>query len=192
MSRNLDVLFTSLQGRYAKALFLEGQKEGCLDEIGQNFDTLENLFLKDRYLERFLSNYSLSGHDSENFWNILEQKLSFCPTFLKFLRIVSDNARLKLLMKIKYIYDIACRQYRNIKDIVIYSVIKLNNLQKKKLEKLIMELFGKKSEIRYEIDEKLLAGIKIFADGVIVDASAIMQIRQLENFCKDIKIREVI
>lgn len=187
MSGNLDILFTSLQGRYAKALFLEGQRERCLDEIGENFDTLENLFLKDRNLERFLYSCSLNGHDSENFWNILGKKLSFCHTFLNFLRIVSDNARLKLLMKIKYIYDIAHKQYRNIKDIVIYSVIKLNNLQKKKLEKLIIELFGETSEIRYEIDEKLLAGIKIFANGVVVDASAITQIRQLEDFCKDMQ-----
>ena len=125
---------------------------------------------------------------SNELWETVGKELSFCPTFLNFVQIVSTNARLTLIDKIRYVYDIACKQHKHIQDVVIYSVAELHSAQKKKLEKLLAGFFADKLVVHYEIDEKLLAGIKISSGGVVIDASVATQIRQLETFCKEAKL----
>lgn len=188
MSGNLDILYTSLQGRYAKALFLEGRKADCLDAISEDFTKLDNLFCKNQRLKKLLSSSSWGGSVSNELWKTVGKELSFCQTFLNFVRIVSTNARLTLIDKIRYVYDIAYKRDKRIQDVVIYSVAELNSAQKKKLEKLLAEFFADKVVVHYEIDEKLLAGIKISSGGVVIDASVATQIRQLETFCKEAKL----
>ena len=188
MSRNLDVLYTSLQGRYARALFLEGEKTACLDAINEDFAKLDNLFFKNQHLKKLLTGCSCGKNDSNDIWEMIGKELAFCPIFLNFMRIVSNNARLKLIDKIRYVYDIAYKHYKHTQDVVIYSVTELNSIQRKKLGKLLAEFFTDRITVHYEIDEKLLAGIKILSGGVVIDASLATQIRQLENFCKEMKL----
>ena len=191
MSENLEILYTSLQGRYAKALFLEGKKNGNLDAISEDFIKLENLFFKNQSLKNLLSSCSLGKDASNELWHTVGKELSFCPTFLKFMQVVSSNVRLKLIDKIKYVYDIAYKQYKRMQDVIVYSVTELNSIQMKKLEKLLAELFTDKVVVHYEIDEKLLAGIKISSAGTVIDASVATQIRQLAHFCKETKAERV-
>ena len=68
---------------------------------------------------------------------------------------------------------------------MIYSTTEFSSIQRKKLEKLLAKFFTGKISVHYEIDEKLLAGIKISSGGTVIDASVVTQIRQLENFCKE-------
>ncbi len=185
MSKNLDILYTSLQGRYAKALFLEGEKNSCLSAITEDFTKLENLFFKNHHLKKLLSSSSLEKIVSNELWETVGKELSFCPSFLRFMQVVSNNARLKLINKIRYVYDIAYKQYTNTQDVVIYSTTEFSSIQRKKLEKLLAKFFTGKISVHYEIDEKLLAGIKISSGGTVIDASVVTQIRQLENFCKE-------
>lgn len=184
MLKNLAILFTSLQGRYAKALFTEGNRVGCLETINENFDKLSELFLTNRHLEELLSSSTWNRNTSAELWETIGKKLSFCPTFLNFVKVVADNARLGLINKIKYIYNIAYEHYKNTQSIVIYSAVKLNIMQKKKLEKLVAKIFPENATIRYEIDENLLGGLKISLNGVVIDASVATQVRQLESFAR--------
>ena len=191
MSENLEILYTSLQGRYAKALFLEGQKNGNLDAISEDFIKLENLFVKNQSLKNLLSSCSLGKDASNELWKTVGKELSFCPTFLKFMQVVSSNARLRLIDKIRYVYDIAYKQYKRMQDVIVYSVAELNSIQMKKLEKLLAGFFTNTVVVHYEIDEKLLAGIKISSAGTVIDASVATQIRQLAHFCKETKAERV-
>ena len=188
MSKNLDILYTSLQGRYARALFLEGEKINCLDAISEDFTKLDNLFFKNHHLKKLLSSCSWGKNVSNELWQTVGKDLSFCPLFLNFIQVVSNNARLKIIDKIRYIYDIAYKQHKHVQDVVIYSVTELSAVQRKKLEKLLAGFCTDKVAVHYEIDEKLLAGIKISSGGTVIDASVATQIMQLENFCRETKL----
>ena len=188
MRKNLDVLFTSLQGRYAKALFAEGRRNDCLDEISEDFATLEDFLNANHSLSRLLTGGFWNKNDLDSVLVLLGERLSFCTVFLNFVRLVVYNERPNLLSKIRRIYDTAYLKYKNVCNVIVYSVIKLKVTQKRKIEKLICKLFNEDITVSYEIDKSLLAGIRISADGIVVDASAITQIRQLESFCKDCKV----
>ena len=191
MERSLDVLYTSLQGRYAKALFIEGLKAQCVDEIRENFEKLETFFKASRILKKFLTTNSMNSLNLNYNWAHIAEHLKLCPIFLNFVRLVTENGRFDLFYKIKYIYERAYAKCRGIRNVTVYSVIELKVVQRRQLEKLIAKFFSEKVAIKYEIDVNLLGGVKIVSDGKVIDASVATQIRQLENFCGNMKLERV-
>lgn len=179
MAGKLEVLYSSLQGRYAKALFNEGVKNGELEQIKDNFESIISFFESHKGIQRSLVVRLFDG------------QLPFCQTFSKFLRVVAENNRINMLQKIKYVYNLAFNKYKNKRDVTICSVIELKAPQKKTLEALISKFFEEDVAVKYEIDENLLGGIKIVSDGKVIDASVATQVRQLENFCKEMKLESL-
>ena len=179
MAGKLEVLYSSLQGRYAKALFNEGVKNGELEQIKDNFESIISFVESHKDIHNSLV------------ISLFDGQLPFCQTFSNFLRVVAEHNRMNILPKIKYVYDFAFNTYKNRRDVTIYSVIELKAMQKKTLEALISKFFTEDVSVKYEIDENLLGGIKIVSDGKVIDASVATQIRQLENFCKEVKLESL-
>jgi len=185
---SLKVLFTSLQGRYAKALFLEGKKCGCLDEIAENFSKLDIFFKNNPAIKKLLTGHSVNQNDLDTGWLALGDYLSFCPVFLNFIRQVVENKRFNLINKIKCVYNVAFAKYKNSRNVVVSSAVELLPEQKEKIVNLIRRAFKEKVIIKYKVNEKILAGLKISSEEMVVDASAFTQIKQLSRFYKSLKI----
>ena len=185
---SLKVLFTSLQGRYAKALFLEGKKCGCLDEIAENFSKLDIFFKNNPAIKKLLTGHSVNQNDLDTGWLALGDYLSFCPVFLNFIRQVVENKRFNLINKIRYVYSVAFAKYKNSRNVVVSSAVELLPEQKEKIVNLIRRAFKEKVIIKYKVNEKILAGLKISSEEMVVDASAFTQIKQLSRFYKSLKI----
>lgn len=185
---SLKVLFTSLQGRYAKALFLEGKRNACLDEIFENFLKLDTFFKNNQSIQKLLTSHSVNQKDLDAGWLALGDYLSFCPIFLNFIRQVIENKRFNLINKIKYVYGVAFAKYKNSRNVVVSSAVELLPEQKKKVEGLIFRVFKEKVIVKYKVNEKILAGIKISSEEMVVDASAFSQVKQLSHFYKNLKI----
>ena len=186
MAENFEVLFTSLQGRYAKALFAEGQKANCLEEISKNFAMLGSFFDTNCNIKNVLSGQYWNKSELDKMWVSIGKHLSFCPLFLNFVRLVTSNDRFGLLDKMRHIYNIAYARYKNVRSVIVYSVVRLKVAQKR-VEKLVSKIFDGDVMVEYEIDEKLLAGIKILSDGRVIDVSALAKIKQLADFCQDLE-----
>lgn len=185
---SLKVLFTSVQGRYAKALFLEGKRNACLDEIFENFLKLDTFFKNNQAIQKLLTSHSVNQKDLDAGWLALGDYLSFCPIFLNFIRQVIENKRFNLINKIKYVYGVAFAKYKNSRNVVVSSAVELLPEQKKKVENLIFRMFKEKVIVKYKVNEKILAGIKISSEEMVVDASAFSQVKQLSHFYKNLKI----
>jgi F0F1-type ATP synthase delta subunit len=89
------------------------------------------------------------------------------------------------------VYTVAFTKYKNERSVVISSVLKLAPEQKSRIEKLIVGIFNEKTTIRYKINEKILAGIKISSEELVIDASALAQIKQLSEFYRNLRIGTV-
>ncbi len=188
---NLNVLFTSLPGRYAKALFVVGKKETCLEAIIDNFSKLEIFFKNHPSVKKLLTSYCMNKKDLDTGWISVGNYLSFCPVFLNFMRQVVENRRFDIINKIKHIFNVAFAKYKNRRNLTISSVVELLPEQKKKLEALIARVFKEKTIIKYKINEKILGGIKISSEELIVDASVHSQMKQLANFYKNLKLGNI-
>jgi ATP synthase F1 delta subunit len=187
---SLKVLCTSLPGRYAIALFNEGKKTNCLEEIINNFKNMDTFFKKNPALRKLLTNGCLNEKDIKASWIALGQYLSFCPVFLALMRNVVKNKRFNIINMIKHIYNIAFTKYKNKRNVVISSVVDLLPEQKLRLENIIKKAFKEKLIISYTISDKILGGIKISSEELVIDASVNIQIRQVSDFMKKIKVEE--
>lgn len=74
-----------------------------------------------------------------------------------------------------------CNDYYDIEYGVVYSVIKLNQEQIKKIKKKISILTNKNIELVNKIDESLIAGIKVKVKNQVFDGSIKGQIDQLKS-----------
>jgi F-type H+-transporting ATPase subunit delta len=184
-------LFTSLAGRYAKALFNEGLKTECLEPIFDNFAKLEIFFKNNQSLKKLLTSGCLSVNDLDIGWNAVGDHLSFCPVFLAFIRQVVANRRFNIMNRIRHVYTVAFAKHKDMRNVVISSVVELLPEQKERAKKLVAKLFSEKAIITYKINEKILAGIKISSEEVAIDASAFAQLKQLSKFYKNLKIESV-
>lgn len=74
-----------------------------------------------------------------------------------------------------------CNAYYGVEYGIVYSVVKLNKEQIKKLEKKVALLTNKTVELVNKIDESLIAGVKIKVKNQVFDGSIKGQIDQLRN-----------
>jgi ATP synthase F1 delta subunit len=181
------VLFTSLPGRYACALFNEGKKAGNLQEILDYFDRLDTFFEKHPAVRKLLTGNCVNVTDLDAGWRALGDHLSFCPMFTAFMRQVINNKRFSIIGKIKYVFRVAVAKHKGMRNVTVSSAVELLPEQRARVEKLIARTFKEKAIIGYEINERILAGIKIASEEVVVDASALSQLKQLSTYCKNLR-----
>ena len=186
---SLKVLFTSIPGRYAYALFNEGKKSSCLDEIFENFKKMYVFFNNNPSLRKLLTSNCLNKKDVSKGWISIGEHLSFCPVFLSFIREVVENRRFAIVNKIKYIYNVALAKHKNKRNVTVSSAVELLPEQKQRIEKLIAKAWKEKAIINYKINEKILGGIKVSSEELVVDASVFAQLKQVSSHLKSIKIK---
>jgi F-type H+-transporting ATPase subunit delta len=188
-TNSLKVLFTSLSGRYAHALFDEGKRASCLNEILSNFEKLEKFFQGDVQAKKLLTSCLLNKRDLNACWGALGQYLGFCPVFLSFIRQVVVNHRFNIIKKIKYVYQVALAKYKNKRSVTVLSAIDLLPEQKDRIEKLIYRALNEKIIINYSVDERILGGIKLRSEELDIDASVASQLKQLAKYFRSMRLR---
>jgi F-type H+-transporting ATPase subunit delta len=185
---NLTVLCTSVPGRYALALFNEGKRSGCLDEIFDNFQRLETFFDDNPQIKKLLMNRCIDYKDVDEGWLAVSSHLSFCPVFVSFVRQVGQNRRFDIFERIKYIYRVAIAKYKDKRSVTVISAVELLPEQKDVAEKIISKLFSKKTIITYGVDPSVLGGIRIVSEETIYDATVYAQLKQITKYLKSEKI----
>lgn len=165
-----------------------GKKEACLDAIFDNFSKLETFFKNNPSIKKLLTSYCMNKKDLDSGWLAVGDYLSFCPVFLNFVRQVVENRRFNIINRIKHIFNVAFAKYKNRRNMIISSAVELLPEQKERLKQLVEKAFKEKTIVRYKINEKILGGIKIASEELVLDASVRAQVKQLKDFYKDLKL----
>ncbi|HCU07045.1 MAG TPA: ATP synthase F1 subunit delta [Holosporales bacterium] len=175
MPASLSIGF-SLPGRYAKSLIDFDSKnflkdfDALLTVLKSNTDTV--FLLKAQHLKRY---YLM------DFVDVISNTLKLQKEFSSFLKVLIENNRLSLLEDIARCYKTLWNKKQNIRNIDVYSAIKLSEKEKIEAEERIKSFFSEKLNIAYEVDESLLGGILIQSDGILIDASIKNHIKTLEQ-----------
>ncbi|MDR1365295.1 MAG: ATP synthase F1 subunit delta [Holosporales bacterium] len=184
---SLNVLYASVPGRYARALFNEGKAAGCLHEIFDDFEKLCVFFKEQPSVKKWLTGGCVNVSNLDAGWEIVGGHLALCRIFRAFIRQVVYNRRFNIIGKIRYVFNVAIAKYRGMRNVIVSSTVELSPDQKARIEKLISDAFDERAIIRYKINEKILAGIKIASEEVIVDASAMAKLRQLLAYYRNLR-----
>ncbi|MDR2074598.1 MAG: ATP synthase F1 subunit delta [Holosporales bacterium] len=188
---SLKVLYTSVPGRYALALFNEGKKSNCLDDILENFDKLETFFKHNQSIKKLLTSRCISEKDLDAGWLSISGYLSFCPVFMSFLRQVGRNRRFNILHKIRHIYRVALAKHKNRRRVAITSAVDLLPEQKDKIKKVVESMFSEKTIMMYKVNPAILGGIIVASEEKIYDASIRNRLQQIAKFLRNTRIEQI-
>lgn len=173
--------------RYAQGLFdlaLERQKT---DNWQKQMRLVKKVFKQDESFKSFFMNYQISKDDKKV---VLRQAFgaSIDKEVLNFLCLLVDKHRLKEIVMIAKNFNTLCNEAKGIKEGIVYSTFELKEEDVKRLENALSTKLQAQVELENQIDDKLISGIKVVIDDMVMDDSMRYKIDTLkETLLKDVR-----
>ena len=170
-----------ISNRYAKALFLLAKKDGILNEINAESQSLVSFFSNDKAARLLLINPVISKEKTKYFSKSFNDKLS--TLMLSFIKLVIDRGRYNNLQSILEQFNEIFKKEKNIISLELVSSRRLNDSLKQKINQKI----GSNENVIFKesIDPKILGGILIKLNDLQYDATVK---NKLNNVRKTFKI----
>lgn len=109
--------------------------------------------------------------------------ISFGDVFCHFLCLLSDNGRSRYARDILEHFIYKCNEYLKIKEVTLRYAHPLGEDEKEMIAAALKKRLNCAIEIKEELDERLLAGVKVEFDGQVIDTSLK---RRFENLRKEL------
>lgn len=165
--------------QYAKALFDLAMENGEVKEVYDNLLVLKKAF-QDAKFKDVMESVNIS---KENKKEILKNILVSLPDsyFTFFHYVLVDNGRFDVYDQIVDAYKELLQEHLKIMDVDVYTKFNLTELEKQKLKKNLDNRFMKNVSICYHIDSKMIGGIKVITDGLVLDYSLDTQLEEMKK-----------
>lgn len=165
---------------YAKALYELALSSNAIDEINENFKTLLDGILENEDYIKVLTYPRISNIKKKK--SISDVCKSMNKTFIDFLYVLIDNNRIGNIKEIYDEYENIIEQNNNIIYADVTTASKLNKSQLGLLANNLSKYFSNKKVVINEvIDETLIGGVKVVADGKLIDLSLTNRLESLMN-----------
>lgn len=165
---------------YGTALFEAAADLGKKEQILEESNGLLELLESDPELGRFISHPSIANKDKkEVLSNIFEGRIS--EELLNFLYVIVDKGRTVHLEGILKMYKKLINEEAGFASGTVYSVVPLGEERISQLESEVGALLKTKVKLVNELDPKLIGGVKILAEGKMIDLSIRKKFDDLES-----------
>lgn len=158
----------SLVGAYSEALFEAAKKAGSLDAVSNQALTIENLVSSDPKLRSFMEAPNIPRETKEQvFVKVFGGR--FDALLVNFVRLLIRRGRLDVLFASLASFRQHYRKHLGLASGEVYSAVELPDAQKKSLTAALEKRIGKKLEIDFKIDPKVLGGIRFRSGDILID-----------------------
>ena len=155
---------------YGNALFEAASELDRIEEVEEELKALSEIFDENPSMVSLLNDPTFSAAEKkEVVRKIFEGRIM--PEMLNFLYILIDKGRTRHFQRIAREYQKLRNQEEGFVAGTIYSVQPLAAPQLAKLEEDTEKLIGRKVKLENKLDPSLLGGVRILADGRLIDAS---------------------
>lgn len=159
-----------VEKEYATALFDLAIVENNLNVFLDEFKLLIEAFRMNPDFLKVLTYPNIDHAKKEE--SLKEVVSSFSMTFQNFLLVILNHNRFEMIETIYANYENLVFEASHIKKIKVMTAEKLNEKQINNLQEALKTYYnGYNLEMSIEIDETLLGGIKVLANGEILDIS---------------------
>ena len=156
---------------YAKALLDVAMEMDKVDLVAEELDALKGIFDKEPEFKKLIESPTVSVGDKKNvIETVFEGKMS--QEVVNFLYVLVDKGRANQIERIIKQYKAEVAELNHLTNGTIYSVAPLKKDKLEEFEKQVSKLLDKNVKLDNQIDQKLIAGVKILVEGKIIDASA--------------------
>lgn len=171
--------------RYAGALFGIAERDGIVDKLELELDTIRDTIMSSRDLQKVMY-YSQVNPDEKKaiLKDIFKDKISGI-TF-NFLFLLIDRQREAFLDSIVSTFKEMANQFRNTEQVLVTSAVELNENEKTELEKILGKLTGKKVQSSYSVDPLLIGGVVVRIGDRVIDGSIRNKLSSVREFLRQI------
>ena len=169
-------------GVYANSLFQISKEENLEKLFFDNIEFLDKIFRENLDIIKILEIPTINKKEKKEIIDkIFKEKLNLYV--INFIKLLIDNNRVSLLLKITNKYKEKYYSDNNIIEITIISAFDLNNFEKEEIEERCKSLFHKEIISNYVIDKNIIGGFIIKTNNMLYDMSVKTK---LENIKKNI------
>lgn len=163
---------------YGKALFDAALELDKVSEIKEEIKQIDEIFKAEDDFFMLLTNPSISVINKKDIIkNVFEGRV--LPEVLSFLYILADKGRVNDFDKIVKEFDKLESEQSGVTDGIAYSAVPLSQKQLAKLAEETGKLLNKNITLSNVIDKNLIGGVKIMAEGKLIDASIRSRLNRL-------------
>lgn len=160
----------SVEITYGKALFEASEDLKVTEKVLKDIEELVAVLKENPQFFEMLRSPAIDKADKkESFEKVFSGKLD--ETLMNFVYVLIDKTRIGQFFGIAKAFDKCVNEEKGIKTGTVYSAVEISDAKLKKLEKETGKLLRKNVELKNEIDESLIGGVKIYIDGKLIDAS---------------------
>lgn len=103
------------------------------------------------------------------------------PEILNFLLLLVDKMRSAYLADITAAYRVLVDEAKGVKDATVYSAFPLEDGDVERIAQALSDALGKTIRLKAEVDESLLAGLRVRYGDYVIDGSAQAQLEGLRQ-----------
>ncbi|MBQ0078874.1 MAG: ATP synthase F1 subunit delta [Eubacterium sp.] len=165
---------------YGTALFEAAGDLGIKEELLEEVAALLNILETETDLADFIKYPAIAGKDKKDVLStVFEGKIN--DVLLNFMYVLVDKGRTTHLQDILKMYQKMYNEEAGFTNGTVYSVIPLGEERMKELEDEVGKLLRTNVKLSNELDPKLIGGVKILAEGKLIDLSIRKKFDDLEN-----------
>ena len=153
---------------YATAIFEAAKADNAVDTWLSNLADLSTIAQSEDF-GSLIGNPRLSKDDLLTV--ILGLLNNTTKPMRELLSLLQENDRLNILPEIYVLFEQKVEQDRNTAKAIIQSAYAISNADKKRLEQLLSDKFGKSITASVEVNAELIGGIKVLINDLVIDAS---------------------
>ena len=171
---------------YAEAFFEVALERKKVEEYRAEVESVLSVFDSNKELQQILVHPEIARDVKFSVLKeLFEQKVS--GDFLGLVNTILTKRRETALVSILHMFIDIVRDYNNGIIAQVYTPIALENDQEEKIKAKLGELLKKNVTLDVTIEPKLVAGLKIVADGTVLDVSISKQMANLKkNLMKEV------
>jgi len=171
----------SVAQRYALAMMTCAQSEKAVDPIHNAFSDFVTLLQDSQDLRNVLQIPTFSSKDRDKVLSLIFAKTMYPASFKEFLKIVSNKNRFDYIELIFSEFLKLVYEQQNISQAQVESAVELNSTQKKAVVSWLDGKFKAKFQVSYQLNKKLLGGLRISVGSFVYDNSTAQHINVLEE-----------
>jgi ATP synthase F1 delta subunit len=164
---------------YAEALFEAAQAKDQLDVIHEQLDEFADAVAANRDLQVFLfSPYFSSAEKREG----ISRAVSGAePELLNFLELLAEKHRMPAIFRIRDRFDDLWAEANRRLEVIVTSAVELDPKLVANVGAEIERQTNRKIDLRSEVDESILGGLRLRVGNMVLDASLHNQLERLRK-----------
>jgi F-type H+-transporting ATPase subunit delta len=175
-----------LNDRYAEALLSFAFSRREVQEYAEYLEVMSRVIGENSVITKFMADPRIEPEAKGNVFEGLAEEGSFSVYFVNFLKILTENGRLRALPAIMKRYLLLARDYYEILTITIETPVELTDEQINEIKQKCAERFNV-DRVRETVilNESLIGGVKVIAGSAVIDNSIKKQLEDIEKLMNE-------